>query len=78
MKRAIVRSLEIIGEAAKNVPVDVRGKYRDIAWRNVAGLRDVLIHRYFGVDYANVWKIAKEDIPQLKEKVERILRAENE
>jgi len=67
LKRAILRSLEVIGEAVRNVPDDFRRRYRHIPWKQLAGLRDVLIHRYFGVDYRNVWKIVKEDIPKLKE-----------
>jgi uncharacterized protein with HEPN domain len=69
LKKAIVRSLEIIGEAAKNVPEHVKNKRGEIPWKKIIGLRDVLVHRYFGVDYANVWKIVKEDIPELKRKV---------
>jgi uncharacterized protein with HEPN domain len=69
LKKAIVRSLEIIGEAAKNVPEHVKNKHGEIPWKKIIGLRDVLVHRYFGVDYANVWKIVKEDIPELKRKV---------
>ena len=58
LKRAVVRSLEVIGEEAKSLPADLKQRYEDIPWRKIAGLRDVLIHQYFGVDYANVWKIA--------------------
>jgi len=68
LKRAIVRSLEILGEAAKNVPEHVKNKHGEIPWKKIAGLRNVLIHRYFGVDYANVWKIVNENIPKLRER----------
>jgi len=76
LKRAVVRSLEIIGEATKNIPESIREKYPEIPWRSIAGLRDVLIHKYFGVDYRNVWKIVKEDLPNLMPKLRRILEVE--
>jgi len=69
---SVLRRLEVIGEAAKNVPHDFREKYPDIPWKKIAGLRDVLIHEYFGVNFDRVWKIAKEDLPNLKEKVSEI------
>lgn len=55
VKRAVVRSLEIIGEASKALPEDFRGRTPQVDWRAMAGLRDILIHRYFGVDYDIVW-----------------------
>jgi uncharacterized protein with HEPN domain len=58
LKRAIVRSIEIIGEAAKHVPEEFRQQHSDIEWRAMAGMRDRLIHGYFGVDYALVWDVA--------------------
>ena len=76
LKRAVVRSLEIIGEATKNIPESIREKYPEIPWRSIAGLRDVLIHKYFGVDYRNVWKIVKEDLPNLMPKLRKILEVE--
>ena len=59
MKRAIVRSLEIIGEASKKIPVDVKLKWNQIEWKQVAGMRDRLIHDYVGVNYNIVWDVAK-------------------
>jgi len=70
---AVVRSLEIIGEAAKNIPDSVREKYPDIPWKDMAGMRDKMIHHYFGVDYLVVWKTISEDIPLIKPIIKGIL-----
>jgi uncharacterized protein with HEPN domain len=66
---AVLRRLEIIGEAVKNIPQDVRDKYSEIPWRKIAGMRDVIIHEYSGVNLERVWKVAKEDLVGLKEKI---------
>lgn len=71
---AVVRQLEIIGEAAKNIPEDMRQEYPDIAWKKLTGTRDKLIHHYLGVDLEMVWNIIEEDIPSLKKKIEKILK----
>ncbi len=63
---AVVRSLEIIGEATKSIPDSVREKYPGIPWQDMAGMRDIMIHHYFGVDYLVVWKTISEDIPLIK------------
>ena len=70
---AVLRRLEIIGEAVKNLPLEFREKYPDIDWKKIAGLRDVLIHAYFGVNLERVWVIAKDDLPDLKKKIKKIL-----
>lgn len=74
LKRSFVRSLEIIGEAIKNLPQNFRNNYPEVSWKEIAGLRDVLIHRYAGVDYKAVWDIVKTKIPKLKSQIERILK----
>ena len=63
---AVIRSLEIIGEAAKNIPDLLRNKYQTVTWKNMTGMRDKLIHEYSGVDLEIIWKTLKEDIPKFK------------
>jgi len=69
----VIRNLEIIGEAVKNLPDDIKKDYPEIEWRKIAGLRDILIHAYFGVDLEVVWDIVKNKVPELKETVRRIV-----
>ncbi len=70
---AVVRALEIIGEAAKRLPEDLRRRYPDIPWKGMAGMRDRIIHGYDNVDYQIVWEVVKRDIPQIRPKIERLL-----
>lgn len=70
---AVIRRIEIIGEAAKNVSIDVRKQFPKIPWKKIAGTRDVLTHEYFGVKLERVWIIIKKDLPELKEKVLKML-----
>lgn len=69
---AIVRRLEIIGEAVKNIDEDFRNKYPDIPWKKIAGLRDVIAHEYFGVKLERIWAVIRKDISDLKKKMLRI------
>jgi uncharacterized protein with HEPN domain len=71
---AVVRALEIIGEAVKNIPEDIRRGYPEIPWKDMAGMRDKVIHEYFGVKLSIVWIAVKEEIPPLKPIFEKILR----
>ncbi|HDD59763.1 MAG TPA: DUF86 domain-containing protein [Euryarchaeota archaeon] len=76
LQDAVIREIEIIGEAAKKLSVDFKNKYSDIPWRQIAGMRDKLIHGYFGVDLDAVWDTATIDVPSLKERLEEILKKE--
>lgn len=75
-KRAFVRSIEIIGEATKQVPKEIRQRYPDVEWRAMASMRDKVIHHYFGVDYEIVWDVALNKIPKLRQQIEFILEQE--
>ncbi len=72
---AVIRSLEVLGEAAKNISGELREKYSGIPWGRMAGMRDKLIHEYHGVDLEIVWAVLKEELPPLKPKIERMLES---
>lgn len=72
LQDAIVRRIEIIGEAVKNLPAEIKEKYPNIAWKDIAGMRDVLIHGYFGVDLELTWKVVKEKVRDLKNKILKV------
>lgn len=65
--------MEILGEAVKNIPEEIKDKEQDIDWKKIAGLRDILIHAYFGIDVDIVWDIVKNKVPELKKKVLKLL-----
>ena len=69
VKRAVVRSLEIIGEACKKIPADVKLKWHTISWKNMAGMRDRLIHDYIGINYSIVWDVVHNKIPELEKQI---------
>ncbi|TSA46407.1 DUF86 domain-containing protein [bacterium] len=71
---AIIREIEIIGEAAKNLPIEFTVRYPHIEWNKIAGTRDKLIHNYFGIDSNIIWNIVKYDMPDLKAKIQKILK----
>ena len=72
LQDAIVRRIEIIGEAVKNLPAEIKEKFPDIPWKDIAGMRDVLIHSYWGVDLELTWAVAKERISDLKNRMLRV------
>ena len=73
---AVIRSIEVIGEATKNLPNQIKEKDKDLPWNRMAGMRDKLIHGYFGVDTKTLYKAAREDIPPLKASIQEILKKE--
>ena len=75
MRRAFVRSLEVIGEAAKKLPEDFRNLHPQVEWRAMTGMRDRLIHGYFGVDYHLVWDVVTHKIPELRRQIAGLLGA---
>ncbi len=76
LKRAVVRSLEIIGEATKQISIDFKLKWTSISWKNMAGMRDRLIHDYLGINYAIVWDVVKNKIPELSVQIEEVIANE--
>lgn len=75
---AVVRSLEVLGEATRSLPSDLREQYPEVPWRQMVGTRDKLIHEYFGVDLKLIWAVVKDDLPKLRPQIEEILRDQSE
>ncbi len=69
----VIRQIEIVGEATRHLSKDLRSQYSEIPWEDIAGMRDKLIHDYFGVDVDKVWLTAKDDLPDLKIRIQQIL-----
>jgi len=76
-KYAVIRALEIIGEAAKNLSKELRAKHKEIPWKEIAGMRDKLIHWYFGIKWELVWETVKNKIPELKNQLLKISAEQN-
>jgi len=77
LKRAIVRSLEVIGEASKKITVDFKLKWNGINWKNMAGMRDRLIHDYMGINYTIVWDVVRNKIPELSQQISEVICEES-
>ena len=75
---AVIRALEIVGEATKKIPDEIRAKYPDIPWREMAGMRDKMVHDYFGVNLMVVWKTIVEDLPVLKSRIQKAFEKESQ
>lgn len=73
LRRSFVRSLEVIGEAVKNLPDEFKVQHSDVEWKKIAGMRDMLIHHYFGVNYKIVWDVVNNQVPDLRKKVESLI-----
>jgi len=73
---AVVRNLEIIGEAANRLPDEFKEKYSEIEWHKVVGLRHRIVHEYFGIDLEIIWQILRKDLPELKDKIKQIIQEE--
>ncbi len=71
---AVIRKIEVIGEATKNLPAELRDKYPEVPWTDMARMRDKIIHFYFGVDHEIIWRVAKERLPEIRPLIERILK----
>ncbi|MFH1377074.1 MAG: DUF86 domain-containing protein [Candidatus Woesearchaeota archaeon] len=71
-QNAVIREIEIVGEAVKNIPNSFRSKYPDIPWRDISGIRDIITHGYFRIDLETVWKVIEDDLPDLKQKIKKI------
>lgn len=76
LQDSIIRRLEIIGEATKHLPAKFREQHPQVAWREIAGMRDMMIHEYFGIDLELTWKMVKDDLPALRKELSQILESQ--
>jgi len=74
MRFASIKQMEIIGEAANHISDETKNKFSEIEWRQITGMRNILVHEYFGIDVKLIWEIAIADIPELKNKIEKVIQ----
>lgn len=74
LQDSLIRRLEVMGEAIKNLPNELKNQYPEVAWKSIAGMRDILIHEYFGVDLELTWRVLIIEIPKLKKQTQSILK----
>ena len=75
MRFACIKQMEIIGEASNHLSSELKSKFSDVEWAQIVGMRNVFTHEYFGIDFSIVWEIIKNDIPELREKIETISKS---
>ena len=78
LQDAVMRRIGIIGEAVKNIPLKITSKYPDIPWKEIAGMKDFLIHSYFNANIERIWKVIEDDLPSLKESILNVKKETNE
>ena len=71
---AVVRSLEVIGEAVKNLPLSIRNENPKVPWKEIVGTRDKIVHHYFGISYELIWMVVKEELPKLKKQISKVIK----
>ena len=75
---AVIRNLEIIGEASKNIPSELKDKFPQIPWKKMMSLRNIVAHEYFGIDLRIIWEIASKNLPEVKSRIEQVLKEETD
>lgn len=71
---AVIRAIEVVGEASKKIPTEIKNQYKEIPWKNIGGMRDILIHDYFGVNISVVWETLDTDFPDLRDKILKLIK----